>query len=306
MTRNAGPSSLQLEKLIGFMEVRTDLATGHARTANARTRMRSGWMEIATVLNSVGDGCIKDWKQWAKEHECPVLRPLCSETGDSESILRHLNNDVPEQSSNTDNVTILDAQNMQWEGTAAAIAGDTVAENLTPSIDTPHNIIIEDVYTLQEVEIASPPDAVRNVAVTEGIPTTGVSDGVRARRRICFDSPSRRRGSSTPAAAQGPSTAAQHRRRTALASPRAGAHPVRRRPLQRSPPSQRRSEMASLTERFIAIEERRTEAELAWARAMEANAQGPKILAEALDRFTNAVSQCVERVLCNRPQNTST
>ncbi|XP_041970963.1 uncharacterized protein LOC121727292 isoform X2 [Aricia agestis] len=284
MTRNAGPSSLQLEKLIGFMEVRTDLATGHARTANARTRMRSGWMEIATVLNSVGDGCIKDWKQWAKEHECPVLRPLCSETGDSESILRHLNN----------------------EGTAAAIAGDTVAENLTPSIDTPHNIIIEDVYTLQEVEIASPPDAVRNVAVTEGIPTTGVSDGVRARRRICFDSPSRRRGSSTPAAAQGPSTAAQHRRRTALASPRAGAHPVRRRPLQRSPPSQRRSEMASLTERFIAIEERRTEAELAWARAMEANAQGPKILAEALDRFTNAVSQCVERVLCNRPQNTST
>ncbi|XP_045449953.1 uncharacterized protein LOC123668870 [Melitaea cinxia] len=48
------------------MEVRSDLATGHARTANARTRMQNGWTEIATVLNSVGNGCIKEWKQWAK------------------------------------------------------------------------------------------------------------------------------------------------------------------------------------------------------------------------------------------------
>lgn len=66
VAHNAGPSPAQIEKLFGLMETRSDLATGHARTLNARARVQNGWADIVRVLNSDGNGCVKDWKQWAK------------------------------------------------------------------------------------------------------------------------------------------------------------------------------------------------------------------------------------------------
>lgn len=66
VSRNLNPSSTQLEKLVDLMESKRWLATGHARTANARNRSRAAWQEIADALNSGGSGCIKSWQQWCK------------------------------------------------------------------------------------------------------------------------------------------------------------------------------------------------------------------------------------------------
>lgn len=125
-----------------------------------------------------------------------------------------------------------------------------------------------------------------------------------ARRRICFDSPSQRRGSSVPTPTQRPTSSSQQRRRTAMTSPRGGVSAGRRRLLRRSPPSQRRSEMASLIQRFIAIEEQRVEAELtsarsqeALARAREADAQGPIIMAAAIDRLGDIIRDVTQQSL---------
>lgn len=123
--------------------------------------------------------------------------------------------------------------------------------------------------------------------------------GRGARRRILVRTPSQ---SSRPSQASQRASGGSQRRRDIHMSPGVRARgatsaAARRRLLRRSPPSQRRSEMASLTERFIAIEERRVDAELAVARSQEMFAQGHRLMAEALDRFTNTVGIVAQQII---------
>ncbi|RVE41117.1 hypothetical protein evm_014233 [Chilo suppressalis] len=59
-------SVLQLEKLLDFLESHEDLALGHCRSNEGRQRNRRLWNEVASMLNSSGDGVIKDGTGWSK------------------------------------------------------------------------------------------------------------------------------------------------------------------------------------------------------------------------------------------------
>ncbi|XP_023948623.2 uncharacterized protein LOC112053448 isoform X1 [Bicyclus anynana] len=66
MSRSYVPTQEQIEILVDFIERRRWLATGHARTTHARQRTRTAWQDIAQKLNRVECGCRKTWQQWAK------------------------------------------------------------------------------------------------------------------------------------------------------------------------------------------------------------------------------------------------
>ncbi|KAL0879751.1 hypothetical protein ABMA27_003464 [Loxostege sticticalis] len=54
----------QQEILIECLEEKRWLATGYARTAQARERTNAAWQEICRKLSSSSSGCIKTWQQW--------------------------------------------------------------------------------------------------------------------------------------------------------------------------------------------------------------------------------------------------
>lgn len=92
-----------------------------------------------------------------------------------------------------------------------------------------------------------------------------------------------------------PQLRAGRRRRFLHRSPAgASGSAARRRLLHRSPPSQRRSEMVSLTERFIAIEERRADAELIVARSHELYAQSQQAMVGAVVQLAQAFNALAE------------
>ncbi|KAJ8703983.1 hypothetical protein PYW07_013277 [Mythimna separata] len=64
-TRSSHPSSAQVETLVEFMERNPGMAKGFLRTQSARERSRRKWEELALRLNSMG-GTIKTYKQWTK------------------------------------------------------------------------------------------------------------------------------------------------------------------------------------------------------------------------------------------------
>ncbi|XP_069356896.1 uncharacterized protein [Maniola hyperantus] len=66
MSSSYVPTHEQIEILVDFIERRRWLATGHARTTQARHRTRTAWQDIAQKLNRVECGCRKTWQQWAK------------------------------------------------------------------------------------------------------------------------------------------------------------------------------------------------------------------------------------------------
>ncbi|XP_050551165.1 uncharacterized protein LOC118274116 isoform X1 [Spodoptera frugiperda] len=101
------------------------------------------------------------------------------------------------------------------------------------------------------------------------------------------------RGSQTPSQRL-PRETLHSRRRTHQQSPRQSA--ARRRLLRRSPPAQRRSEMVSITERFIAIEERRADAELLIAQAINKQAQNSQATVEVLGQVGQAMVQALDKL----------
>lgn len=56
----------QSEKLLDFLENHEDLALGHCRSNEGRQRNKRLWNEVASILNSIGDGANKDGAGWSK------------------------------------------------------------------------------------------------------------------------------------------------------------------------------------------------------------------------------------------------
>ncbi|GBP09560.1 hypothetical protein EVAR_76563_1 [Eumeta japonica] len=59
-------SPSQMEILVDFLEANVDIAKGYTRSAQARQVSYRKWEEIAGILNSQGDGAVKNGKLWAK------------------------------------------------------------------------------------------------------------------------------------------------------------------------------------------------------------------------------------------------
>ncbi|XP_026319535.1 uncharacterized protein LOC113230016 isoform X2 [Hyposmocoma kahamanoa] len=201
VSRNLNPSSTQLEKLVDLMETKRWLATGHARTANARNRSRAAWQEIADALNSGGSGCIKSWQQWCKNESAMAV------LGDIISPL---------------------------PGPSQPVVTAEIEEIPGPLPVT----VVDQIPLSEDSEVPQPPPD--ELETTDNVP-----------------SPARRL-------------------------------------LHRSPPSQRRSEMVSLTERFIAIEEGRAEAELIVARSHELYAQSQQAMVGAVVQLAQAFNALAE------------
>ncbi|XP_052747825.1 proline-rich protein 12-like isoform X3 [Galleria mellonella] len=85
-------------------------------------------------------------------------------------------------------------------------------------------------------------------------------------------------------------------RRSATLSPRRRLTAPRRRLLRRSPPSQRQSQLRSLTERFVAIEERRVETERILAENQRALVHALQQISDAWLRQSQSLSDLVQKI----------
>ncbi|XP_035447388.2 uncharacterized protein LOC118274116 isoform X2 [Spodoptera frugiperda] len=333
MSRNAAPSLNQLEKLVNFLESNPWLAMGHARTANARNRSRQAWSEITTALNSEGGGCTKTWEQWCKYwkdkkgavkrktsliaaarrrtgggiEDVPELSEIelkiqtimggesfgsgdrnlainpfeeqpidrVAESEESPSIL--LNIDLPIEQQHADQSRLSEpGYEVLWSN-LPAFDGNSVQDNLAPIPSTSASQPV--------IEPAS--DAHRSEAEENRVLPTEPTRPMLQRNDVL------ERGSQTPSQRL-PRETLHSRRRTHQQSPRQSA--ARRRLLRRSPPAQRRSEMVSITERFIAIEERRADAELLIAQAINKQAQNSQATVEVLGQVGQAMVQALDKL----------
>ncbi|XP_035451497.2 uncharacterized protein LOC118276966 [Spodoptera frugiperda] len=333
MSRNAAPSLNQLEKLVNFLESNPWLAMGHARTANARNRSRQAWSEITTALNSEGGGCTKTWEQWCKywKDKKGAVKRKTSLIAASRRRTGGGIEDVPELSEIELKIqTIMGGESFGSGDQNLAINPfeeqpiDRVAESEeSPSILLNIDLPIEQQHADQS-RLSEPGYEVlwSNLPAFDGnsvqdnlapIPSTSASQPViepasdahrleAEENRVLPTEPTRpmlqrndvlERGSQTPSQRL-PRETLHGRRRTHQQSPRQSA--ARRRLLRRSPPAQRRSEMVSITERFIAIEERRADAELLIAQSINKQAQNSQATVEVLGQVGQAMVQALDKL----------
>lgn len=321
MSRNAMPSLNQLEKLVSFLEEKPWLAMGHARTANARIRSRQAWSEITTALNSDGSGCTKTSEQWCKywkdkkgavKRKSSLIAAARRRTGGGIEDLPELNElELKIQSimggeSFGSGDQILEINPFQEEPINRAVDSEespSILCNIAPPNEQPADLsevlVSESGHEMQWSNfVAVDGDSVRdNLAQVPSCsrdaiePAPDAQSPETVQNRVLFTEPIRPASQQTDVLETGNETPTQRvhretlrsRRRTVQFSPRQSA--ARRRLLRRSPPSQRRSEMVSLTERFLAIEERRANAELLIAQAISRQVDGQQAMAQALDSW---------------------
>ncbi|KAF9420241.1 hypothetical protein HW555_003462 [Spodoptera exigua] len=323
MSRNAAPSLDQLEKLVSFLENKPWLAMGHARTANARIRSRQAWSEITTALNSDGSGCMKTSEQWCKywkdkkgavKRKSSLIAAARRRTGGG------IEEDLPQLSEIELKIqTIMGGesfgcgdQNLEINPFEQEPLNRTVESEESPSIllnivppnvqqanqseEPGHemqwsNLAAFDVDSVQDnlaqiPQVPPAPDAHSPEAEENRVSLTELA------RPVAHANDVLERGSQTPTRRVHSETV-RGRRRTHQLSPRQSAS--RRRLLRRSPPSQRRSEMVSITERFIAIEERRAQAELLIAQAISQQVEGYRAMAQALDNISSVIRDYINK-----------
>lgn len=275
MSRNAMPSlnPIMLEKLVRFLK-KTVVDYG-----------RQAWSEITTALNSDASGYTSE--QWCKywtdkkgaiKRKSGLIAATSQRPGGGIDNLPELSNlavdgevsilcnIAPPVEQPADRSEVLDSESgheMKWSN-FVAVDGDSVRDNLAQVPSCSRDAI-------EPAPDAQSPETVQN--------------------RVLFTEPIRPASQQTDVLETGNETPTQRvhretlrsRRRTVQFSPRQSA--ARRRLLRRSPPSQRRSEMVSLTERFLAIEERRANAELLIAQAISRQVDGQQAMAQALDSW---------------------
>ncbi|XP_052747824.1 proline-rich protein 12-like isoform X2 [Galleria mellonella] len=262
MSRSAVPSQEQLEMLVECMEEQRWLATGHARTANARDRTKVAWGDIAVKLNSDGRGCLKTWQQWSKESS--EDHPNRKELEEAISL------NIPSASTSDVDSSISILQSITVEpGTIPILATGT--EESTPSIPDPQ-----------------PGPSWRRDNL-ESIPQ------YPAEQQMYDNRPTPPPPSSPPPPPQPPPPPTTSRRSATL-SPRRRLTAPRRRLLRRSPPSQRQSQLRSLTERFVAIEERRVETERILAENQRALVHALQQISDAWLRQSQSLSDLVQKI----------
>ncbi|XP_037292197.1 uncharacterized protein LOC115455000 [Manduca sexta] len=306
MSRSAVPSHAQVEMLLESLEERRWLATGHARTSHARDRTRAAWQEVAVKLNSDGSGCIKNWQQWAKywKDKKSAVRKKASQIrmarqrtgggeleerflsaieqriiaviggerffiGDRELEIEHIFEPGP-----SSNLNLNVPNNISEAPDAMDLS---IQEDVNEDLQTPESESI----LQSHVEILPAPEEATTTTTaallqTEFTPTlSDVQPGPSSIRPNADSPPEVAHRSNAPIASSLP-----RRRRLVTA---------RRRLIQRSPPSQRRSHMASLTERFIAIEERRLENERLLIENQQKMLDVLKNISESWSRQTQAL-----------------
>ncbi|XP_050553937.1 uncharacterized protein LOC118270486 [Spodoptera frugiperda] len=280
MSRNAAPSLNQVEKLVYYMECNPWLAMGHARTSNARNRSRQAWTKITTVLNSEGDGCTKTWQQWCKywkDKKGAVKRKASLIAAGTQRPGSSIE-DLPELSE-----VELKIQTIMGEGSVGRQRKTTNGQRETTDSQR------ETTDSQRETTETFMGD--RSLAIDpfpDRLP--------EPTKPVVQQDDVSERGSQTPTPRVSRETL-RDRRRTIQLPPRLSG--TRRRLLRRSPPVQRRSEMASITERFIAIEERRVDAELLIAQAIRQQAQSSQATAQAIGQIGQAIAQAINQQMLN-------
>ncbi|KAL4718743.1 hypothetical protein ACJJTC_009422, partial [Scirpophaga incertulas] len=263
--RSSHPSSAQVETLVEFMERNPSLAKGFLRTQNARERGRRQWEEIAVRLNSLG-GTIKTYKQWTKDPEEMASNPH-NQLDDSRTVARRL----------------FESSSSSAVGTSQMILQDYQVLKTAEYAHSYHTSMSPPPVTLSQT-----PSPVPMPTPATPSPSRRGSTQVIHRRNAATSS---RRHMSRADIRTTPVVSPSHRARSYTARASRGSDPISSRhtappPANAPPPSQRRTEFSTLTERFLRVEEHQVETQRTFAQILqtcvERNAERDRMLAEAM------------------------
>ncbi|KAL4720656.1 hypothetical protein ACJJTC_018851 [Scirpophaga incertulas] len=308
--RTSHPSSAQVETLVEFMERNPSLAKGFLRTQNARERGRRQWEEIAVRLNSLG-GTIKTYKQWTKETNRPNQgHVLQNESRDNADVSQQhgVPTDPEEMASNPHNQLddsrtvarrLFESSSSSAVGTSQMILQDYQVLKTAEYAHSYHTSMSPPPVTLSQT-----PSPVPMPTPATPSPSRRGSTQVILRRNAATSS---RRHMSRADIRTTPVVSPSHRARSYTARASRGSDPISSRhtappPANAPPPSQRRTEFSTLTERFLRVEEHQVETQRTFAQILqtcvERNAERDRMLAEAMiavGKGLDALAQAIKR-----------
>ncbi|RVE52158.1 hypothetical protein evm_003231 [Chilo suppressalis] len=296
MSRNGSPSLAQLIQLVEFMEAKRFLATGHARTAMARNRTRAAWQEIAIVLNSERIGCLKSWQQWCKYWK------------DKKGAVKRKATEVAKQqekSTGAPDEDIACLSNIEQRIMALISAKSNAKRNANKTVDPLQNesskaaLRARSIRDIMRSPSPGPSQPIETADIKQPINSdeemmASNDDNEEVLQQLAEDESSQTSDSISHAVRR---LQKGERRRAIHQSPdNAGYRPRHR----FSNSKRRRTDKASLTERLIAIEEKRVEMELITARSHELYAQSQQAMAASINKLSEALTTLAENLLLRR------
>ncbi|XP_034828308.1 uncharacterized protein [Maniola hyperantus] len=266
MSSSYVPTHEQIEILVDFIERRRWLATGHARTTQARHRTRTAWQDIAQKLNRVECGCRKTWQQWAKYWK--------DKKGAIKRKVIQMRNNNKTQTGDDGEEEVITLSTMEKRMVALLGAKILAKSNKGEENDPFTNFNLENHY-----EETKP----FNTTFVNDTPPDGASDRTDCEQNTL---------NSEELRDEKPSL-----RRNSMRHDPSDTSIPRRRRLMTPPSPHRNCQMADFSERIIAIEERRVETERIIAQSQQELVGVLRQMSEAWTLQSAAIKELVSKLI---------
>ncbi|RVE44230.1 hypothetical protein evm_011129 [Chilo suppressalis] len=309
--RSSHPSIAQLGTLVEFLEANRDLAKGFSKNLSAKIRAQQKWEGITFKLNSMG-GTIKNSKKWIKywsDKKSSVKKKVALRNAARRRTGGGIEN-VPEITEIEERILIL----MGGDGFACGDAHLRIelfqpsSSEDSPSIlqDAQGHPLLPNVYDPNTIDITHPTASHHQSPIIGNIQN---SESETATIEAPTEAPPTpvevpyHTGSAAPSTLSGWSRL--HLQSLAPANPHwACVHHAdvkkhtrrRNRPLQASPPSQRRSQLVSVIEKFLRLEEQRLALDRRMVHIMEQNLEREQLTARAHLALGEGLSALAEAI----------
>ncbi|KAJ8715984.1 hypothetical protein PYW08_013269 [Mythimna loreyi] len=285
------------------MERNPGMAKGFLRTQNARERSRRQWEELAVRLNSIG-GTIKTYKQWTKENNTPSpsheVQQIEGADTDNDSNLIEDNQEQRHNYRPPDRAILrrrlFASSSSSTVGTSQSILRNNQLEHTPPpNPHVYHPSLSPPTVTLSHTPTPSPSRRGSTQVASPVIHRTAASSSSRNAASVAS------RNAASVASRNAASVASPSRRPRTVRGSRGGSVSSRHTSsVAAPPPSQRRTEFSTITDRFLRVEEQQLELQRSNQQILqsflERSADNDKILADAVASVGNGLQTLAQAI----------